>query len=1376
MESRTKRYFTPDSIVFSLNGKIIQLHEGEFNPLQSLAEFIRSDSIHLTGTKISCGEGGCGACTVIMSYYSTSNYGKGSASQVFHRSVNSCLLKLIQVHKTTITTIEFLGTVLKSKDHSIHPIQNSFLKHSATQCGYCTPGFIMSAYASILNNNSIFDDEKELKKFDIEDLHQFDGNLCRCTGYRSIIDSLREFSKDLSPSDDSISYDDTGMKTYEIKSRVPIVPEFFKNAPKSNVCIQYKGMTFIIPATLDDLLTAKFECIENNCGELTKIIVGSTEISVDISQNRLVSPLQGQVFISTFHMPELSHISIENDQFVIGANTSLTDILKFIKEDHHITNELKTVEEKRFFNELKNRIESFGSNQIRNVASIVGNICHGGAATDLSNFLLAMKATLVLTDCQTKKKIEKEFDNSFYTSYRKISLKPTEIVTEIRMKIPTKNEFVSTFKQGHRRDDDICIVSSTIFGSLDESGCIKEMRVAYSGMAACPNRATTVENFLRGKTFSIENIESSFNLIDQLYPLNEKTPGGFPQFRIQVAKSFLIRFYHQTQRDRGLQYDKSATDVIESPAKKSFKIGGCHCKEEKKKKEANKGDFNVIGLPIRHLSGAVQVTGESIYVDDIPNTINTLHAAFVRSSIPHGKILNIDFTEALEFPGVVDKITKEDIRGKNYVGDPQIVEPVFAEEEVYYIGQPIALIVAKTDEIARKAAKLVRVTYEELPAILTPQQAIKANSFFNYNHRMRLGNPDHYFSANSEEGIHVITGEMTTNGQSHFYLETTSIYVVPADDDNLTVYTATQHPSIMLADLCRVNDMKAHKINVVVNRVGGAFGGKETRTSVLSNAASVAALKLGVPIKLTLDRNTDMTMQGQRHPMYSTYKIAFDDKGIIHAMDVQYYLDCGWSLDMSNGVCDKALLYCNNSYSIPNISAVGHLCKTNLITGTAFRAFGTPQGFLTIESAIEKVANYLQKNTEEIRYINLYKMDGNKTAYGYKFGGCTIKECFDLLVSEEKFNIKKQRSEVIEFNKNNKFKKMGIAIVPVIYPVGFSARFMNQGFAEVEIFKDGTVKVFHGGCEMGQGLNTKMAQIAASVLSIPIEKVEVRSNRTDHVPNASPTSGSTGTDINGGAVENACEILRDRLKKYREVEGRTWEEAIKIAYFDQIDLSAKGNFTQKDVNFDWDKHLKNIEEAKNGADLESVKACKCFSYGCSASKVEIDLLTGDHQILRTDVVADVGSSLNQAIDIGQIEGGLLQGIGYFTIEEPIVGRKPHNSDITQKDDSFDLNEWLPPGKMYTNGPSFYKVPSISDVPQSLNIDLLEREVQPAGILGSKSCSESCVDFALSVPFAILDAIKASKAVDDEFKFDFPTLNFPMSAPKIKQLVDQNKKD
>lgn len=1367
----TKNSFTQDSIIFSLNGKIIQLHEGEFDPLQSLAEFIRSDSIHLTGTKIGCSEGGCGSCTVVISYYL-----KDKQQPIVHRAVNSCLLKLIQVHKTVITTIEYLGSLKKfksSKNSSIHPIQNSFIKHSATQCGYCTPGFIMSAYASILNQHNILNDKSNSDTFDIEDLHKFDGNLCRCTGYRSIIDSLREFSKSPLPSDDSISYDETGLKTYEMSSRIPIIPDFFKEAPNINICIHYKGIAFIIPDSVENLLSIKKECIENNCSEDTRIIVGSTEISVDISQNRIIAPKQGQVFISTFLMPELSHISIENgNEIVIGANTPLNDILKFIKEDEKVKN-LKTIEEKRFITEFIRRIETFGSNQIRNVASIVGNICHGGAATDISNFLLAMKATLVIKDCLTQKTITREMDNSFYLSYRKVDLKPSEIVIEIKLKIPNKNEFVSTFKQGHRRDDDICIVSSTIFASVSESNTVEEIRVAYSGMSAFPVRATLVENFLRGKTFSIENIEKSFNLIDQIFPLDEKSPGGFPKFRLQVSKSFLFRFFHQTQRDRGLPYDQSATEIIDNPAKKAFKIGGCHCKEEKKKSQKD-DDFDVIGLPFHHSTAASHVTGESVFVDDMANTIDTLHAAFVTSSIPHGRILDIDFTESLLIPGVIDKVTKEDIKGKNYVGDLSLTEPVFAEEEVNFIGQPIALIVAKTADIARKAAKLVKVKYEELPSILSIKQAIEENSFFPYNHTMISGDPDSYFNGTKNDtNIHIIEGEMSINGQSHFYLEPSSVFVVPGIDDDLTVYAPTQHPSLVLNDLCRVNNIESNKINVVVNRIGGAFGGKETRICVLSNAASVAALKLGCPIKLTLTRSEDMTMQGQRHPLFAKYKAAFDNKGVIHGLNLEYFFDCGWSLDMSSSVCDKALIHATSAYHIKNFSAIGHICKTNLITCTAFRGFGIPQASLLIETAIEKVSNYLHKNCEEVRYLNLFNLNGDINAYGLKIEGCTLKECFETLVGDKKFDLKKRREEADKFNKNSKYKKIGISVTPMIYTVGFSFPFMNQGFANVSIFKDGSVKVFHGGCEMGQGLNTKMAQIAASSLSIPIEKIEVRSSMTDHVPNPSPTSGSSGADLNGGAVLNACEILKERLKKYREAKGISWEEAVRNAYFDQVDLTSHANFTIDDVKFDWKQHMKNqaLRSSNSDSGYVQLKPCKCFSFGCSASIVMVDLLTGDHQILRTDVVIDAGSPLNEAIDVGQVEGGLLQGIGYLTLEDVIIGRKPREKEVHL--DSMQAHEWLQPGCILTNGTTFYKIPSIGDVPHELNINLLERKEKPAGLFGSKACSESPVILALSVPLAILDAIKNTK--DDENEFKFPSLHFPMSAPRIKELVDMTMK-
>ncbi|OHT12123.1 Xanthine dehydrogenase [Tritrichomonas foetus] len=995
------------SITFNLNGQRIELSEGEFNPSQTLAEFLRSDSIHLVGTKIACGEGGCGACTVVMST-------KNKNGNIIHRAVNSCLILMIQIHLTTITTIEFLGNLRDG----VSAIHDSFVKHHATQCGYCTPGFIMAAYAAFLNFNiHILGDDSDQKKksenkenieFDIEDTHQLDGNLCRCTGYRSIISALREFSNPENVSDESISFDETKLRKYNLNERIPVVPDYFDQLKDETVKINYKNSTFFIPSNTEELFRIKSECVDND--RYSKIIVGSTEISIDLSNKPIQS---GQVYISTLHIEELSHVSIQqenNENYLFfGSNTPLNYILSFLKskKDEFFN---KTKELNRFANQLIQRIEQFCSNQIRNLASVVGNIAHGGAATDMSNFLLAMKALLVIKDVKSNETYIKEMNNDFYLSYRKTSLKNSEIITAIKVALPKENEFVSTFKQGRRREDDICIVSSTIFARINETSKIVDIRIAYSGMAAVPCRATDTEQFLIGKTFDLSNLHDSFAQINQQFVLNEETPGGLPQFRYDIAKGFILRFFHQTQRDRNLPFDQSAAEMIDSPPKKKFEIRGCNCKKEKEnnktststnntntagESESNSADKendlkdgvrSEVGYPRHHLSAAQQTTGEAVYVDDMMVPQNTLHAAIVRSSIPHGRIISVDYSQALSISGVIAKIDKNDVIGPNFNGDIFTGEHVFADDEVHFVGQVIALIVAKDPRIAKEAAKLVKIEYEELPAVLSINQSIERRSFYPYNNQIKDGDVSQLQSlpltknktspnvTKDGEKIHVIEGETFINGQSHFYFETCSALVEYHEDDNLTVFTVTQNPSMVQNDISRLTGIPASKINVVIKRIGGAFGGKETRPAVVFNTTAIASFKLKRPVKTVLDRHEDMSTQGQRHPVLTKYKVGFDDTGKIDSIILDYYLDCGFSLDMSAGVSDRLLLHADSAYKIKNFLARGHLCRTNMITSTAFRGFGTPQAIVSMETIIKNISIYLGKTPEEIQFVNLYRV------------------------------------------------------------------------------------------------------------------------------------------------------------------------------------------------------------------------------------------------------------------------------------------------------------------------------------------------------------------------------------------------------------------
>lgn len=1275
-----------NSIDFYVNGKRVILSEGDFNPMMSMTNFLRSDKMKLKGTKIGCEEGGCGACTILVSSLDP------TTGEIKHRSVNSCLMPLAQAHHTSITTIEALGSLREG----IHPIQQSIVAHHATQCGFCTPGFVMNAYALLLDNPNP-------KTKEIEE--HFDGNLCRCTGYRSIIDSFREFSSDVKPIDEKI------VSPLSSKVKVhqdPIIPHSIRTPISQPVRIESGEAIFYIPSTMEELIQIKKE------NPKAKIVVGNSEIGIEVKNQGAKG-----VYISAAHVNDLISIDIKDGKLIFGASTPLQDLMMFCEKKQATLPE----EQCRLLKEIRERLRVFSSTQIRNTASVIGNIAYAGAVTDLSNFLLASDATYDIMNAETQTKSTESIDD-FFTGYRKTKLNPSDVVSKFEVPLLKKNQHLFVYKQGRRRDDDICIVSATIKATInDQTNTIEDIKIAYSGMAAFPQRAKGTEKFLIGKEFTLENINSAFAHIHKDLPLAENAPGGNVQFRKELAESFLFRFFHSTEKERGRPYDASASDIIDRPVPK-FSISGCE------NPSSNKGH---IGNPVHHKSAIQQTTGEAIYVDDIPNPADCLHGAYVMSSIPAGKIKSIDFSRALKHPGVIDVVSAEDIRGLNSVGDVWKDEPVFADKEVRYVGQPIAMILAESNEAAWAASKLVDIKYEETRPVLSIDQAVAENSYYDIDHSLTRGDPEAAF----KKLPHVISGESSVGGQSHFYLETNACLVEYLEDDHLRVTSSCQNPTFGQMEIARVNNLPANKIEFHTKRMGGGFGGKETRSTTLTNATTVAAMKVKRPVRLSLDRQTDMAIIGIRHPCKSKFKVGFTNDGIVKAVDVNHFFDCGWSLDLSLAVSDRALFHSDSGYFIENMRTKSHLCKTNQITGTAFRGFGGPQGMIAMESIMEAVAKELKMPVELVRWRNLYQ-EGQMTHFNVPLINCNVQRSWKHI--DDKFQITEKRKAVEEFNKVNKYKKRGVAITPLKFGIAFTLSYLNQGNCLIHIYKDGTVLLSHGGTEMGQGLHTKMCQIVATVLDIPVDLVRVDDTSTDKCANTSPTAASSGSDLNGHAVYNAAIQLKERLRKFRTPE-KSWADSCKEAYQARTDLSAHGYYSMSDVSFDWNKRQGN--------------PFQYYTYGASAAEVEIDLLTGDHQVLRCDAVFDVGDSLNPGIDVGQLEGAFMQGYGWLTMEEFIRG-------------DFEKNKWVKPGKVHTNGPGFYKVPGMNDVPINFNVGFLPNSGNSIGIFSSKAIGEPPFLLANSIGFAIVDAIKAARkehGLNPEFQIDMP-----MSAPRIRNLV------
>lgn len=1283
------------SIEFLLNGKKIVLEQGEFNPIQSLGKWLRTDKVNLKGTKVSCEEGGCGSCTVVMTQYDSIN------DSLVHRPINSCLIPMGLLDGQSITTIEHLG----SKEKGLHPIQKSFVKHHATQCGYCTPGFIMNAYSMLLDK----------KQPSLEDLqNRFEGNICRCTGYRAIHDALRVFSKDYKENPDSeLVSDETNTKTYIC----PDPSQPLDTRLRTPIRLDYKNIKFFVPNDFQQLMKIKMSYPNS------VLIAGATEIGIDI-KNKPPAP----VYISLQNIKELRGLEISPDgnKITFGATTRLQDILDFCRAIAPTLPQHKA----RFFEQLAERLQTFGSTQIRNSATMVGNIACGGAVTDLSNFLIANQAIVSYVDPSVANQEQTIGMDTFYKGNKSINLSPTSIITKVEMPLPSENEYMFVHKQAYRRDDDICICSATMKVKIDPStNRIDDIQLAYSGLSAIPRNAKQAEKFLLKKSFTLENIQQAYPYITRDFPIEDQTIGGHNEFRRQLMHSFLFRFYHQVEKARGRPFDKSATDTI---AREHSKFGikteitsnGCKCNRQH--------DTMTVAKPV-HVNNAEKLTtGEIEFTQDLPMPARGLHGAMVMSTIPRGRIVKTDYSKCFDIPGVVDVITYKDVKGQNLVGDVIEDEPVYAENEVSFVGQTIALVVAETEEAAIEASKRAIVEYEEIDPVLNIPDAINKNSYFDVHHKIQKGDVNKGFN----ECKYVIEGEAEIGGQEQLYLETQNCIVEPVDGDQLRVISSTQAPSTNQVQVAKANNMKYADVTVEVRQIGGGFGGKETQATMHSNVASVAVRKLRRPVRISIDRKTDLEITGKRHPILCKYKVGFNDDGKIISLRSDLYADCGWSVDISIAVTDRALFHMDGSYSIPNFYTECHMCKTNLPSNTAFRGFGAPQAAFFADEIIDQIAHKLNKTPEQIKEINLYK-EGDTTHFGAPLIDNKLRQCWDYIKSS--FDFDKKRQEIAEFNRNNKYKKRGIAMVPLKFGISFTFGPLNQAGCLVNIYKDGSVLASHSGVDMGQGLNTKLAQIVASTLRVPIESVRIDTTATNKVPNTSPTAASSGTDLNGWALFNACTELNQRLEKYR-TPNRTFAKAVVAAYLDKVDLSAHGFYATPNIIWNWD--------------TGKGRPFAYYTYGAGAAQVEIDLLTGDHVVNRADIVYDVGRSINPAIDIGQIEGGFLQGYGLVTMEELIRG------------DNY-RNKWVKPGYLHSNRIAYYKVPGFNDIPTEFNVSILPGSKNKQGVYSSKAIGEPPLLLANCVALAIKDAIKSSRSengLDKTFE-----LRYPLTSDKIKVL-------
>ncbi|ESZ95547.1 xanthine dehydrogenase [Sclerotinia borealis F-4128] len=1373
--------FQESTLEFYLNGTKIILRDP--NPLWTLLDFIRSQD-DLKGTKLGCGEGGCGACTVVLQTFDKSS----DFRLIKHLAVNACLFPLVGVVGKHVITIEGLGNA-----ENPHPLQERIATLHGSQCGFCTPGIVMSLYALIRNSYDPISKVFQLSANDVELEGHLDGNLCRCTGYKPILQAARTFITDdlkgkisilrsdtidengpetnlpsiplhsdigpidvsnkngscgriggccrdspdngssrprssspeessnesparlsetsiSSPNDDTM-FSNSSM-SHDLKniqhSFIPhhpqselIFPTALRKFTKTPLYYGNDTNIWLVPTTLEQLLLIK------EVYPTAKLVCGASETQVEVRFKYTSFPVS--VYVS--EIEELQDINVPEDdkefqsctEIIFGANTPLTGVEDACRKLSQRLGQRGSV-----FEAIRKQLRYFAGRQIRNVASLAGNIVTASPISDINPVLMASDSILTIQS-RAQGKIELPMSD-FFVSYRTTKLPIDAVIVDIRVPLPSPNvrEITKAYKQAKRKDDDIAIVTAAFRVRLDDDAVVSQVSLVYGGMAPMTIKASKTMKFLLGKPWNDSTtLNKSMERLAEEFNLKYDVPGGMASYRQTLAISLFFRFWHEVISDLGMgNVDPDLINEIHRGISSGTRDNH------------NPYEQRVVGKQIPHLSALKQTTGEAEYIDDMPRQHRELFGAMVLSSHAHAKLVEVDWTSAVESGLALGYVDVNSIpRDANLWGSIVKDEPFFADGEVFSHGQPIGLVYAETALQAQAAARAVQVEYEDLPIILTIDEAIQANSYFPYGNMLKKGvaiedKMDDIWASCDK----IFEGTTRIGGQEHFYLETNAAMVIPNKEDG--TYEVCMETQEFVA---QVTGVPSSRVNARVKRMGGAFGGKESRSVQLACLLAVAAKKTKRPVRCMLNRDEDMMTTGQRHPIQARWKVGVKSDGRLIALEADVYDNAGFSQDMSAAVMGRCLTHFDNCYEIPNVLLRGHVCKTNTHSNTAFRGFGGPQAMFFTETYMTAISEGLSIPIDELRLRNLYKQ-GDHTPFLQ-----TIDQDWHvpLLLDQIKHetNYPQRLLEIETYNQEHKYRKRGISLLPTKFGLSFAtALHLNQASASLKIYADGSILLNHGGTEMGQGLYTKMAQICAQELNVPISSIFTQDTSSYQTANASPTAASSGSDLNGMAVMDACQQLNARLAPYREKVGQdaSMKELAHAAYRDRVHLSASGFWKMPRIGYEWGVY-----------DREIVKDMYYyFTQGVAATEVELDILTGHHTVLRTDILMDIGRSINPAIDYGQIEGAYVQGMGLFTMEESL---------------------WTREGQLFTKGPGTYKIPGFADIPQVFNVAFLKdgegKEKMWQGlksVQSSKGVGEPPLFLGAGVFFALRMAVRSAR--------------------------------
>jgi xanthine dehydrogenase/oxidase len=1294
-----------------------------------------------------------------------------------HRAVNACLKPLCAVDGMMVTTTEGIGNVHDGLD----PTQFRVAAQNGTQCGFCTPGFVMTAHA-------VLQHQPTPSQHEIEDI--FGGNFCRCTGYRPILHGLRTFAHDYDAAADRTQKCEID-PTFPVKAKtelnhvnLDLIPP--ADQPARALHFSGNGREWHRPTSLAEVQRLKKQFVQAAGREQVKLVFGNTSAGVYQQE-------KPRFLIDISAIAELGRISEGAQGIHVGAAVPIQKLIDFVTA----LIDRRPAQQMTGLAALKRHAAFIAGYQVRCAGSVAGNIFmtrdHAQRGTPFPSDLFTILATLGSTVTIASQ----DYDGG-RRAFPLIEMPASEalpddaVILSFQVPYTRPGEYVQTYRIARRVQMAHPIVNAGFRFRLDAAGRVEtgEAAIIFGGLAAMTYRAGTTERFLSGKVWNEETLRAALAVLKRevrecTIPMDEE--GITTEYRCQLAENFFFKFFLH------VAVAENPDDV--APQNRS---GANHCDRPLStgtQAFTEYPDLFPLTKPIIKRAAFVQATGEVKYTQDQSLPAGGLHAAVVKSSRPHARFTitkkapSLDALQLLLQQRNADFkafITTADVPvdGKNLIGLGDD-DPVFSSGVVTSVGAPIGLAVAATIPAARESAAFIEqecIAYEDLPAVLTLDEAIAQNTAMpmiraaadpdeDVQQRIpaitRAGSDLDWLAdpTGSLPGAEVATGTLRTGSQAHFYLETMCALAVPGMYDQMTVYNSTQNPNEDQRSVAKVLGTRANQITMIVEQIGGGFGAKQHRAGIVAAQAAVAARKLNRPVRLLYDRATDMQMVGKRHPYHGAYHIAYTHEGMIKGLHLDFQSEAGDTYDCSFAVMDLSLLQSDGCYQVDTLQANGTVYRTNKASNTAFRTFGSVQPYAVFEDAIEQVAHRLTRTLgrrvlpEEIRRKNLYRtgeINGDKKVFDHTHFGqdlifCNIREIWDSLYQSSDFE--NRAAAVEQFNRGNRWRKRGIAMIPLKYGIAFTEPrgSLNASSALVNVnMGDGSVVVQHGGVEMGQGLNTKIAQLAANTLGIPLERIRVAGINSDAIVNAPATAASTGYDLNGGAVELACRTLRTRLEDFcRDVEqfnpnnriehwrydwAGSWSEIVFKAWFNRVNLSAAELYKSP--------HYKGPTERNPRG-----KPFLYFVYSASATEVEIDVLTGEFTILRADILYEPGKSPNPAIDVGQLEGGYVQGVGFATTEELIYDHV---------------------GRLVTDNIWSYKPPCSKTIPLDFRVTLHPvdeqrnaREVlaEKQAVKSSKSAGEPGLTLGLSAYFAIkravMDARRELTGKDDWLRMDLP---------------------